>query len=89
MDSDVTSSDRAWPVAAEVHAGPLPESQCDNAPNLGTVRRSAMLFAPCAFLGVAGELDASYMMVVALLGSAQSREEAFSPVGACTVHRIC
>jgi hypothetical protein len=75
----------ALPVAAEIGAGPARHGQLGNAADLLAVGHAAAVLAPRGFLGVAQQIDAADMVVVADFGPAKAGEVFLRPIRAGVV----
>jgi len=73
---------RPLPIPAEVHAGSRLERQLHHGPRLGAVVIPPMTLTERALLGVASQIDASDVMMMADLTPAQAAKEAFRAVRA-------
>ncbi len=72
----------ALPVAGEIDAWLVAHGEAGDALHLLTVAHAAVVFSPRCLLGVAEQVDARDVVMVANLGATQAREELFRPIGA-------
>ena len=81
---DIPGSDsalfRPLPIPAPVHARPGRHRQPDDRLNLPPVVHPAMILAPCRLLGIADQIGARDMVMVADLRPAEAGEELLGPI---------